>query len=49
MYTNDDKTMLLCVGSRIEAYQIEHIAKQIDKTAFIIVLNSREVLGKGFK
>lgn len=49
MYTNEEKMMLLCVGSRTESYQIENIAKKVDKTAFIIVLNSREVLGKGFK
>lgn len=49
MYTNDDKMTLLCVGSRQESYRIERIAKKIDKSAFIIVLNSREVLGRGFK
>ena len=49
MYTNDKKMMLLCVGSRTEAYDIESIAKSIDRGAFIIILNAREVLGKGFK
>lgn len=49
MYTNDEKMTLLCVGSRTESYTIERIAKKIDKRAFIIVLNSREVLGRGFK
>lgn len=49
MYTNQDKMTLLCVGSRTETYAIEKIVKKIDKTAFIIVLNAREVLGKGFK
>lgn len=49
MYTNEDKMTLLCVGSRNEAYNIQYIAKQIDKNAFIIIMNAREVLGKGFK
>jgi uncharacterized membrane-anchored protein YitT (DUF2179 family) len=49
MYTNEERTMLLCVGSRTEAYTIQSIAKKIDKGSFIIILNAREVLGKGFK
>lgn len=49
MYTNDEKMMLLCVGSRNEIYEIQNIAKKIDKNAFIIIINAREVIGKGFK
>lgn len=49
MYTNEERMTLLCVGSRTEAYQMEQIAKEVDKTAFIIIINAREVLGKGFK
>ena len=49
MYTNEEKMTLLCVGSRTESYVIESIAKKVDRTSFIIILNAREVLGKGFK
>lgn len=49
MYTNEEKMTLLCVGSRTESYAIETIAKKVDRTSFIIILNAREVLGKGFK
>lgn len=49
MYTNDEKMTLLCVGSRNEAHAIQNIAKSIDSSSFIIILNAREVLGKGFK
>ena len=49
MYTNEEKVTLLCVGSRTEAYSMAEIAREIDKTAFIIILNAREVVGKGFK
>lgn len=49
MYTNEENMTLLCVGSRTESYAIQSIAKSVDNAAFIIVLNSREVLGKGFK
>lgn len=49
MYTNKERMTLLCVGSRTEAYKMERIAKEVDKSAFIIILNAREVIGKGFK
>ena len=49
MYTNEEKLTLLCVGSRNEAYAIQKEAKSIDRNAFIIIINAREVLGKGFK
>lgn len=48
MYTDQEKLTLLCVGSRTEAYEMQSIAKEIDKEAFIIILNAREVIGKGF-
>lgn len=49
MYTSEEKMTLLCVGSRTESYAIENIAKKIDRSSFIIIINAREVLGKGFK
>lgn len=49
MYTNEEKMMLLCVGSRNEIAIMRQIAVKIDKKAFIIILNAREAWGKGFK
>jgi len=49
MYTNKDKMMLLCVGSRNEVVKIKNIALSIDSKAFIIISNAREAWGKGFK
>lgn len=49
MYTNQEKMMLLCVGSRNEIAKIKQIAVNIDKRAFIIISNARETWGKGFK
>lgn len=49
MYTNQDKMMLLCVGSRNEIAKIKQIAVSIDKKAFIIISNARETWGKGFR
>ena len=49
MYTNQDKMMLLCVGSRNEVSKIKNIAVSVDNKAFIIISNAREAWGKGFK
>lgn len=49
MYTNEEKMMLLCVGSRNEIARIKQIVVSIDKKAFIIISNARETWGKGFK
>lgn len=49
MYTNEEKMMLLCVGSRNEIAKIKQIAVNIDNKAFIIISNARETWGKGFK
>lgn len=49
MYTNEEKMMLLCVGSRNDIARIKQITLNIDNKAFIIISNARETWGKGFK
>ena len=49
MYTNEDKLILMCAASRGDVNRIKLIAKKIDPRAFIIITNSREVVGLGFK
>lgn len=49
MHTNEDKIMLLCVGSRNEVIQIKEIATRIDPKSFIVIYNAREAWGKGFE
>ena len=49
MYTNEEKTMLLCVCSRNEVAKLKQIATKIDPKAFIVISNARETRGKGFK
>lgn len=49
MYTDKEKMMLLCVGSRNEVARMKQIATQIDPVAFIVISNARETWGKGFK
>ncbi len=49
MYKGEDRNVLLCVASRNEVSQINQIIKKVDKHAFTIISNAREVIGKGFK
>lgn len=49
MYKEEEKKLLLCVASRGEVREIRKIVNKIDKNAFLIITNAREVYGKGFK
>ena len=49
MYMNTDKLILMCAVGRRDVVHVKQLVKKIDKNAFIIVTNSREVLGVGFK
>lgn len=49
MYTNEEKMMLFCVGSRSEVVKITKICYKIDPKCFITISNARETYGKGFK
>lgn len=48
MYKNSEKLVLMCAVRRNDIANVKQLVKQIDKNAFIIVTNSREVLGMGF-
>ena len=49
MYTNTDKLILMCAVTRKDIARTIQIIKKIDKKSFVIITNSREVLGLGFK
>ncbi|MEF9974466.1 MAG: YitT family protein [Clostridia bacterium] len=49
MYSGDERLVLLCVVSRLEAMQLRRIVIQEDPRAFIIATDVREALGEGFK
>ena len=40
---------MLCACNNKEMYGIRKIVKEIDPKAFIIIVESNEVLGEGFK
>ncbi len=49
IYSGNDSMMLLCVVSPKQLPRLVHKVREIDKNAFIIVTEAREVLGEGFK
>ena len=49
MYTKKNKTVLMCAANRNDVIRIKEIVYTTDSKSFMIVVNSREVLGKGFK
>ena len=49
LFSNTAKKVILCAVSRRELPIVEDFLKKSDPDAFIIVLDSREILGKGFK
>ena len=49
MYKNKEKLILMCAVGRRDIANIKKMIKKIDKEAFVVVTNCREVLGIGFK
>jgi uncharacterized membrane-anchored protein YitT (DUF2179 family) len=49
MYTGAAKNVLLCVVSSKEIVRLKDLVRGIDKNAFVIVADVREVLGEGFQ
>lgn len=48
-YTRQNRLMIQAVVSRNEYNEVLHFVTQIDKDAFITILNAKETLGEGFK
>ena len=49
MYKRDNKLVLLCAVSRSDISKIKNVVRSIDSQAFMVITNSREVMGLGFK
>ncbi|HLR69414.1 YitT family protein [Virgibacillus alimentarius] len=47
-YTNDNKTMILCVAERNEAVYLKKLLQQEDPGSFVIFLDASEIMGRGF-
>ena len=49
MYSDTNSILLLCVVSPRELPALIHMVRSIDKQAFVIVSDAREVVGLGFQ
>ncbi|MFB6318694.1 YitT family protein [Saccharicrinis sp. FJH54] len=49
MYTGKEKNVIFVVVSRRELTILKNWINQIDKTAFVTVIDTREILGEGFR
>lgn len=48
-FTSSTKKIVICASTDKEMYLIRRAVKRADPSAFIMILNSSEVVGKGFK
>ena len=48
MYTGNEREVLFCVVSKKEIVEVKEIVASIDRDAFLIVGDAREVIGEGF-
>ncbi|MDE7329919.1 MAG: YitT family protein [Clostridia bacterium] len=48
-YTGDEKTVLMTVCNRAQALKLKMQIKKVDPAAFVILTDTNEILGKGFK
>ncbi len=49
MYSGNDKKMLFCAVGKKQVVELTDIVSRIDKNAFMIVTDAREVMGEGFR
>ena len=47
-YTNQEKTMILCVVEQSEAVYFKKLLQTKEPSSFVIFLNASEILGRGF-
>lgn len=48
-YTHENKTVILTVVNRAQAVKLLHYAKAVDPGSFILITNTGEIIGKGFR
>lgn len=49
MFSGQEKLILMCAVTRRDIYKVKAISKKIDHESFIVITDSREVVGEGFK
>ena len=48
-YTHENKTVILTVVNRYQAIKLRQFARQTDSHCFILITNTGEIIGKGFR
>ena len=48
-YTGREKEVLMCACNNKEMYTIQEAVKKVDSSAFLVIMESNEVRGKGLK
>ena len=48
-YTHEGRTVVLTVMKRHEAVLLRRYVKQVDPAAFVLIVNTGEIIGKGFR
>ena len=48
-YTHEDKSIILTVVNRAQAIKLRQYARSVDSHCFILITNTTEIIGKGFR
>ena len=48
-FTHENKTIILTVVNRAQAVRLRLYAKSVDANCFILITNTTEIIGKGFR
>ena len=49
VYTHEDRTVVMTVMSRREAVMLRRHVRMVDPQAFVLIMNTGEIVGKGFR
>ena len=49
VYTHEDRTVVMTVMSRHEAVLLRKFVRVVDPSAFVLIMNTGEIVGKGFR
>ena len=48
-YSKDEKEVVMCACNNKEMYGLRKVIKEVDRKAFLVIMESNEVVGEGFK
>lgn len=48
-YSKDEKEVVMCACNSKEMYGLRKVIKEVDRKAFLVIMESNEVVGEGFK